>query len=96
MTDPYLLHERLTDARSTSHGRDADRVDRRERRRRGSNGNRARRVVGATTGDIRRRHLHRLPRPATDDGVARRRQRTVGVVPTSRCTSVAIQSATTC
>ena len=41
--------------------------------------------VGAAARHVRRRHVHRLPRPAPDDGAARRRQHPSGRGPTSSC-----------
>ena len=84
MTDPYdVLVERRPTLDDAGAGRDAHRLDRRQRR-----GATAVAEVLDECGDarplatLRRRHLHRLPGPPADDGAARRRQHRARCGPT--------------
>ena len=77
-------------------GRHAHWLDRRQWSRSGRHGDGAGGVVRPTAGHLRRRHVHRLPRPAAHDGAPRGRQRAVGVGRHRAARRHAIPTATMC
>ena len=94
---PTLVDGDAADARRAGAGRDADGLDRRQRRGRGGDGRaRARSSTRRPLATLRRRHVHRLPRPAADDASCATASTRGSCGRRSSCRPAATPTATTC